>query len=198
MGRDRRCGGHRAWRGGRRVSRLGRGHEIPWLGWTRGDQLASSALTTTPRTSAKRSQSAVWRALASDRNEPSASSGRAGGAGQPPALGGRRAMIKFDHLNIPVTDLARSRDWYVRTLGLKVEFEVPAGRPWPSKIPTTSRSSSGRFDLPSCRTSVPCDFRLATSTPRSRTGPQGESSLPTARASPIGATGPSSPIPTDT
>jgi catechol 2,3-dioxygenase-like lactoylglutathione lyase family enzyme len=33
-------------------------------------------------------------------------------------------MIKFDHLRIPVTDLARSRDWYTRTLGLKVEFEV--------------------------------------------------------------------------
>lgn len=37
-------------------------------------------------------------------------------------------MIKFDHLRIPVTDLARSRDWYVRTLGLKVEFEVPERR----------------------------------------------------------------------
>ena len=34
-------------------------------------------------------------------------------------------MIKFDHLRIPVTDLARSRDWYARTLGLRVEFEVP-------------------------------------------------------------------------
>jgi catechol 2,3-dioxygenase-like lactoylglutathione lyase family enzyme len=34
-------------------------------------------------------------------------------------------MITFDHLRIPVTDLARSRDWYIRTLGLKVEFEVP-------------------------------------------------------------------------
>jgi catechol 2,3-dioxygenase-like lactoylglutathione lyase family enzyme len=34
-------------------------------------------------------------------------------------------MLKFDHLRIPVTDLARSRDWYVRTLGLKVEFELP-------------------------------------------------------------------------
>jgi catechol 2,3-dioxygenase-like lactoylglutathione lyase family enzyme len=33
-------------------------------------------------------------------------------------------MMKFDHLRIPVTDLARSRDWYIRTLGLKVEFEV--------------------------------------------------------------------------
>ncbi len=37
-------------------------------------------------------------------------------------------MIKFDHLRIPVTDLARSRDWYVRTLGLKAEFEVPERR----------------------------------------------------------------------
>ena len=35
-------------------------------------------------------------------------------------------MIKFDHLTIPVRDHARSRDWYVATLGLKVEFEVPA------------------------------------------------------------------------
>lgn len=31
-------------------------------------------------------------------------------------------MIKFDHLRIPVTDLARSRGWYVRTLGLEVEL----------------------------------------------------------------------------
>jgi catechol 2,3-dioxygenase-like lactoylglutathione lyase family enzyme len=37
-------------------------------------------------------------------------------------------MMKFDHLNIPVTDLARSRDWYVSTLGLKVEFEMPERR----------------------------------------------------------------------
>jgi predicted enzyme related to lactoylglutathione lyase len=34
-------------------------------------------------------------------------------------------MIKFDHLTIPVRDRARSRDWYVEILGLKVEFEVP-------------------------------------------------------------------------
>jgi len=34
-------------------------------------------------------------------------------------------MLKLDHLRIPVTDLARSRDWYIRTLGLKVEFELP-------------------------------------------------------------------------
>ncbi len=33
--------------------------------------------------------------------------------------------MKFDHLNIPVANLARSRAWYVITLGLKVEFEVP-------------------------------------------------------------------------
>ena len=34
-------------------------------------------------------------------------------------------MIKLDHLTIPVGDRERSRDWYVATLGLKVEFEVP-------------------------------------------------------------------------
>ena len=34
-------------------------------------------------------------------------------------------MVRFDHLRIPVTDLARSRGWYIRTLGLTVEFEVP-------------------------------------------------------------------------
>jgi catechol 2,3-dioxygenase-like lactoylglutathione lyase family enzyme len=33
-------------------------------------------------------------------------------------------MMKFDHLSIPVTDHIRSRDWYVATLGLQVEFEV--------------------------------------------------------------------------
>jgi len=33
--------------------------------------------------------------------------------------------MKFDHLALPVSDLARSRDWYVATLGLRVEFEVP-------------------------------------------------------------------------
>ena len=34
-------------------------------------------------------------------------------------------MMKLDHLRIPVTDLARSRAWYIDTLGLNVEFEVP-------------------------------------------------------------------------
>ncbi len=37
-------------------------------------------------------------------------------------------MMKFDHLNLPVSNLDRSRDWYVSTLGLKVEFEVAASR----------------------------------------------------------------------
>jgi predicted enzyme related to lactoylglutathione lyase len=37
-------------------------------------------------------------------------------------------MLKFDHLRIPVTDLARSRAWYLDTLGLTVEFEVPDRR----------------------------------------------------------------------
>lgn len=35
-------------------------------------------------------------------------------------------MLKLDHLAIPVTDVARSRAWYVGTLGLSVEFEMPA------------------------------------------------------------------------
>lgn len=37
-------------------------------------------------------------------------------------------MMKFDHLNLPVSNLDRSRDWYLSTLGLKVEFEIPARR----------------------------------------------------------------------
>jgi catechol 2,3-dioxygenase-like lactoylglutathione lyase family enzyme len=37
-------------------------------------------------------------------------------------------MMKFDHLSIPVSDLARSRAWYGATLGLTVEFEVPDQR----------------------------------------------------------------------
>jgi catechol 2,3-dioxygenase-like lactoylglutathione lyase family enzyme len=37
-------------------------------------------------------------------------------------------MMKFDHLRIPVSDLARSREWYVATLSLRVEFEVPDQR----------------------------------------------------------------------
>ena len=32
-------------------------------------------------------------------------------------------MMKFDHLNLPVSNLDRSRDWYVATLGLKVTFQ---------------------------------------------------------------------------
>lgn len=37
-------------------------------------------------------------------------------------------MLRLDHLRLLVTDLARSRDWYVGTLGLGLEFEVPARR----------------------------------------------------------------------
>ncbi|HTI82657.1 MAG TPA: VOC family protein [Acetobacteraceae bacterium] len=33
-------------------------------------------------------------------------------------------MMKLDHLGLPVSDSSRSRDWYIATLGLKVEFEV--------------------------------------------------------------------------
>jgi predicted enzyme related to lactoylglutathione lyase len=37
-------------------------------------------------------------------------------------------MMKFDHLNIPVGSLERSRDWYQATLELKIEFEIAATR----------------------------------------------------------------------
>lgn len=37
-------------------------------------------------------------------------------------------MMKFDHLALPVADYSVSRDWYVATLGLKVEFEMPERR----------------------------------------------------------------------
>ena len=32
-------------------------------------------------------------------------------------------MIKFDHMALPVSDVRKSRDWYVKNLGFKVEFE---------------------------------------------------------------------------
>jgi catechol 2,3-dioxygenase-like lactoylglutathione lyase family enzyme len=103
-------------------------------------------------------------------------------------------MIKFDHLRIPVADLARSRDWYIRTLGLKVEFEVPDRR-------TVALQDTGGFtifDLSWCQTSARCGFKSPMSTPRSRTGQHGESSSLMARASPTGAMEPSSSIPTGT
>jgi predicted enzyme related to lactoylglutathione lyase len=34
-------------------------------------------------------------------------------------------MVRFDHLTIPVASWTASRDWYVQTLGLTVEFESP-------------------------------------------------------------------------
>jgi catechol 2,3-dioxygenase-like lactoylglutathione lyase family enzyme len=34
-------------------------------------------------------------------------------------------MMRLDHLRLPVANLARSRAWYVETLRLDVEFEVP-------------------------------------------------------------------------
>src|SRR6201986_5365899 len=37
-------------------------------------------------------------------------------------------LMKFDHLNLPVSNLERSRAWYVGSLGLKVEFEGPNTR----------------------------------------------------------------------
>jgi len=34
-------------------------------------------------------------------------------------------MLKFDHLALLVADWKASRDWYVATLGMTVEFEIP-------------------------------------------------------------------------
>jgi catechol 2,3-dioxygenase-like lactoylglutathione lyase family enzyme len=34
-------------------------------------------------------------------------------------------MVRLDHLTIPVRQHTRSREWYTRHLGLKVEFEIP-------------------------------------------------------------------------
>jgi catechol 2,3-dioxygenase-like lactoylglutathione lyase family enzyme len=31
--------------------------------------------------------------------------------------------VKFDHMALPVGDVRKSRDWYVKNLGFKVEFE---------------------------------------------------------------------------
>jgi catechol 2,3-dioxygenase-like lactoylglutathione lyase family enzyme len=32
-------------------------------------------------------------------------------------------LVKFDHIMLPVADCLASRDWYVKHLGFKVEFE---------------------------------------------------------------------------
>ena len=37
-------------------------------------------------------------------------------------------MVKFDHMNLPVSDPDASCDFYVKTFGFKVEFEVKERR----------------------------------------------------------------------
>jgi uncharacterized glyoxalase superfamily protein PhnB len=37
-------------------------------------------------------------------------------------------MVKFDHMNLPVSDPYASRDWYVAHFGFTVEFEVAERR----------------------------------------------------------------------
>lgn len=37
-------------------------------------------------------------------------------------------MTRFDHLAIPVADYAASKQWYVETLGLEIEFDMAANR----------------------------------------------------------------------
>jgi predicted enzyme related to lactoylglutathione lyase len=36
-------------------------------------------------------------------------------------------MVKLDHAAIAVKDWRAARDWYIRNLGMKLEFEVPNG-----------------------------------------------------------------------
>jgi catechol 2,3-dioxygenase-like lactoylglutathione lyase family enzyme len=49
-------------------------------------------------------------------------------------------VVRLDHLAILVRDRARSRDWYTRVLGLKIEFEVPDRK-------TTALQDDGGFTL---------------------------------------------------
>jgi catechol 2,3-dioxygenase-like lactoylglutathione lyase family enzyme len=35
----------------------------------------------------------------------------------------KAATVKFDHMALPVSNVRRSRDWYVKNLGFKIEFE---------------------------------------------------------------------------
>jgi len=37
-------------------------------------------------------------------------------------------MTRFDHLAVPVGDYAVSKQWYVETLGLEIEFDMEGGR----------------------------------------------------------------------
>ncbi len=107
-------------------------------------------------------------------------------------------MLRFDHLRIPVTDLARSRSWYVDTLGLKVEFEVPDRQ-------TVALQDSGDFTIflqeapsPVNPKGVRSGFRSPTSTRRLPSGSGAVSSSLMVRASRTGATGLRLKTPTDT
>src|SRR5216684_3984980 len=100
-------------------------------------------------------------------------------------------MIKFDHLRIPVSDLARSRDWYVRTLNLKVEFEVPDRQ-------TVALQDSNDFTI-FLRRGSPAFIQMGarsgsrslTWTPPLANGRHGVFNSPMAHGNHIGATGPS-------
>jgi catechol 2,3-dioxygenase-like lactoylglutathione lyase family enzyme len=105
-------------------------------------------------------------------------------------------MLKLDHLRIPVADVARSRDWYTRTLGLKVEFEVPDRQ-------TVALQDTEDFTIFLQQVPVPvmphgCAFwfQVATSTPRSPSGRPGAWPSRTSPASRTGATAPSWSTPT--
>ncbi len=106
-------------------------------------------------------------------------------------------MIKLDHLRLPVTDLARSREWYQRTLDLTVEFELPDRQ-------TVALQDSAGFTIflqqvasPVAPNGAPW-FQVAAVDVTFQAWSARGVQLPTSPASPTGATGPSSPTRTAT
>jgi hypothetical protein len=102
--------------------------------------------------------------------------------------------MKFDHLNLPVGDLDRSRDWWVSTLGLKVEFEIAERR----AVALQDGEGFAIF-LEERRGAVsaqgiPCGSRSAMSMRSSPSGRRAASPSSTGRQRRSGATAPSWPI----
>jgi predicted enzyme related to lactoylglutathione lyase len=67
-------------------------------------------------------------------------------------------MVKFDHMNLPVTNYQSSRDWYVRNFGFKVEFEVPARKT--SAIQDDAGFTIFLYEQPSQLSGAKCSLTL--------------------------------------
>ena len=66
-------------------------------------------------------------------------------------------MVKLDHLALVVRDWRAARDWYVRHLGLRVEFEIP-------ERATAAPQDDGGFTLFVAETGEPVAARSSTLT----------------------------------